>query len=420
MKRSITHHPWKKTVVFVSSFLLWITPATSMAVNPEKAIHDLGYAVQTASHESDNPIQDASDGNQTQTNLDMVNQTKESLDHLTPGQGGVNLWPTGQGNPEYDSYTDGEQIPVEFSSSRINPDTGKPFVMTGTLFGPPGVHHLNPKAKPVYPGIVFTPGFSASKELYYWISEAYAKAGYIVLVFDVVGQGHSQGTQQDTNAPQDLKDAVNYFFSTDNPFYAWFDPDRFGLSGHSMGAMASCTLADQNHPLFDRRVKAVVALSGNTSIHNVVPVEAQTADFDGSVFSPQFLGVGALSFSPGYSAYHNFKSAYDTLHPDKEIVVIEGGNHDAFTNVSGVYAPAWFKQVSARYAVAWFNRYLKNDVSKENDAQLFQPDPHLSKAFPSYYNLGNGEVQMTEPTAYSLGMGPQETVDYAQTNWVND
>ncbi len=168
-----------------------------------------------------------------------------------------------------------------------------------------------PAAKP---GIVITTGSVQAPETLYWgFAAALAKRGYVVLTYDVQGQGRSdtfgEGADSQEGFPSQAgqpfydgtEDALDFFLSTPeslyadamqsscgnanggaatshrakqirregetnpltgvrsaepyNPFWDYVDPDRIGIAGHSLGAGAVSYIGQR-----DPRVKAIAAL----------------------------------------------------------------------------------------------------------------------------------------------------------------
>ncbi|MFL5896258.1 MAG: hypothetical protein ACJ76Z_14245 [Thermoleophilaceae bacterium] len=153
---------------------------------------------------------------------------------------------------------------------------------------------------PKRPGIVITNGsVQANEQLYWFVAQALAKAGYVVMTWDPQGQGQSdtrgEAPDQDEGYPAQTdgrpffdgtEDALNFFFSTAehpyvpetscssgtshapkqarrvkagldaayNPFWQLFDGEHVGLAGHSYGA-AGVSFIGQ----WDPRVDAIVA-----------------------------------------------------------------------------------------------------------------------------------------------------------------
>jgi hypothetical protein len=188
-----------------------------------------------------------------------------------------------------------------------------------------------------FPGVVITTGsVQGSEQMYWWLAEDLAERGYVVLTYDVQGQGTSetlphQGkiadlpycdltappspgeqtpcpglpAQQTSNFVYGTEDAMSFFLSTParhypnpgagsapvdpyNPQWRSFDrsPDphpvtpgrttRLALVGHSLGALAVSYVQG-----VDRRVEAVVALD-----------KLSTSTAVGG--SPQFTAQGPL------------------------------------------------------------------------------------------------------------------------------
>jgi dienelactone hydrolase len=150
-----------------------------------------------------------------------------------------------------------------------------------------------------FPGVVITPGsVQGSERMYWWLAEDLAERGYVVLVYDVQGQGTSetfphQGpvndlpfcnpfapkgdleefgcpgvpSQQASNFIHGTREAITFLRSRTNPFRGVLDrsPDRRSVTpgrrvrvaiiGHSLGAFAVSYVQG-----VDRRVEAAVAL----------------------------------------------------------------------------------------------------------------------------------------------------------------
>jgi hypothetical protein len=185
----------------------------------------------------------------------------------------------------------------------FSPLPGRPDPYTGeALKGP-------------FPGVVLTPGsVQGSERMYWWLAEDLAERGYVVLVYDVQGEGTSETLphttsnalpfcnpfapkeelellpcpgvpfQQGANYVVGTEDATDFFFSTPgepyanpgsagakvdafNPLWDSFDRSkdpktvtegrdrRFAIIGHSAGAGAVSAVQGT-----DTRVSAVVAL----------------------------------------------------------------------------------------------------------------------------------------------------------------
>src|SRR3954453_23997203 len=193
-------------------------------------------------------------------------------------------------------------------------------LIRGDVFAPlPGARdpYTGKRLKGPYPGVVITTGsVQGSERMYWWLAEDLAERGYVVLTYDVQGQGTSETlthqndqvnalpfcnpfakpadgeqlgcpgvpAQQDSNFVFGTQDALSFFLATPdapyrnpnggdtpvnafNPLWKLFDrsPDtrtvtpgrttRVAIIGHSLGASAVSQLQGT-----DPRVETVVAL----------------------------------------------------------------------------------------------------------------------------------------------------------------
>lgn len=236
------------------------------------------------------------------------------------------------GNPYRADWvgTRGQMTPVSFTN-RYG------ALVQGDVFAPlPGARdpYTGEVLEGPFPGVVITTGsVQGSERMYWWLAQDLAERGYVVLTYDVQGQGRSetfphQGdpadlpycdlaaapqageetacpgvpSQQTANFVNGTEDAIDFFLSTPsapyanpsagsadvdgfNPLWEQFDrsPDtgtatpgrttRLALVGHSLGAIAVSYVQG-----IDERVQAVVALDKLTteaSIRGAEPFEAQ-------------------------------------------------------------------------------------------------------------------------------------------------
>jgi dienelactone hydrolase len=231
---------------------------------------------------------------------------------LTPG----NVFPGWNGgNPLRRGWSGrrGLRVPVSYTN-RYG------ALIRGSVFAPlPGARdpYTGAKLEGPFPGIVITTGsVQGSERMYHWLAEDLAERGYVVLTYDVQGQGTSETlphqnaqvnalpfcnpfappldgeafgcpgvpAQQDANFITGTQDALSFFLSTPdkpyanpnggdvpvnafNPLWERFDrsPDtrtrtpgrttRVAIVGHSLGASAVSYVQG-----VDDRVAAVVAL----------------------------------------------------------------------------------------------------------------------------------------------------------------
>lgn len=269
------------------------------------------------------------------------------------------------------------------------------------------------------PGVVITTGsIQGTEHMYWWAARTLARAGYVVMTWDVQGQGESESTghafgdvtpnttgvpsQANSNFYEGTIDALRFFFSTPdreyrpvgigedqaaaakstadannehldwvNPAYGVLDTTRLGIAGHSLGAGAVTAVqqcsdeADlwQTVPLCAGQsfpIRAVVGWdslgSGNT-ITPVVPGMNQQAD--GYFLNPQPT-YSAPDKTSHLGAHDKWKDAgLDTFS-----VTIRGGTHIEWTEIPWILpATAYGTQLADYYTLAWFDRYVMGDVS---------------------------------------------------------
>ncbi|MBI5105356.1 MAG: alpha/beta hydrolase [Solirubrobacterales bacterium] len=234
-------------------------------------------------------------------------------------------------------------------------------LIRGHVFAPlPGATdpYTKKRLKPPYPGVVITTGsVQGSERMYFWLAQDLAERGYVVLTYDVQGQGTSETfphendqvnalpfcnpfaepqdeeqygcpgvpAQQESNFTKGTEDALTFLLSTKsrpypnkggedagvnayNPLYALLDrrtdsrtatpgrTTRVAIIGHSLGAFAVSKVQGR-----DKRVQAVVALDklqgdGTTP---KVPALAVQSEY-GFTVNPYILNNGSsLTPTPG-------------------------------------------------------------------------------------------------------------------------
>jgi dienelactone hydrolase len=265
-----------------------------------------------------------------------------------------------------------------------------------------------------FPGVVLTEGsVQGSEGMYAWLAEDLAERGYVVLTYDVQGQGTSetlphQGplplcdpvatpedgemtgcpgvpSQQLSNFVVGTEDALDFFTSRQNPFRRSFDGSadphpatpgrttRIAIIGHSMGAAAVSKVQGT-----DTRVAAVVALdkltgpssdgpldgSGNRP---VVPALAVQSEY-GFTVSPWLLSGGS-SLNPepspdGPDPMRERASGYDAWRAagvDSMLVVPRASTHLEYTDIPLVLPASRYGQdLTSVYVQRWLDRYLKH------------------------------------------------------------
>ncbi len=277
---------------------------------------------------------------------------------------------------------------------------------------------------PKRPAIVLTSGsVQAPEELYWFAAQSLAKAGYVVLTWDVQGQGYSDtggegddfsdGVPSQSGRPfyDGTEDALDFLLSTPtglyvprksctsgtshaakqerrvkaglnsayNPLYGLIDPTRIGLIGQSLGAGAVSYIGQ-----IDPRVDAIVGMD-NLSSPAAQNLGSGIACASGA--GPRPAQPPVTKPGLGISNDYGLTPQPNTAEPDPDgkttgskslsgkgvdsmEVVIRGGTHyeGAFIPNMAFGGTLRGNDLEAWYLVAWFDKYVKGDPTA--DARL--------------------------------------------------
>ncbi|WP_320838437.1 thrombospondin type 3 repeat-containing protein [Zhongshania sp.] len=297
--------------------------------------------------------------------------------------------------------------------------------LVGRVFRPP-VNVPGP-----YPSIVITTGsIQGYQEMYNWAGEGLAEAGYLVLMYDVQGQGRSETLphspdgnyacdsngcdgvpfQQAYNFLQGARDAHRWLLSSENslyiedtgnsagsnlfnPFAADVDRSRIGHAGHSLGAMAISVVGqelacDPATPRSQRDgcISAIVGWDSLSSVSDTdtLPIKAPGLSLTAEYF---FNPTPANPDSPPnpetkLGAYKQMVAS----NVDSMRIGLRSSTHLEWTYVPLILpASRYGERVSMYYTQAWFDRYVRDDLSAVDrlKAQQFDNSADLS-------NIGAG------------------------------
>ncbi|HEU5037955.1 MAG TPA: alpha/beta hydrolase [Nocardioides sp.] len=308
-------------------------------------------------------------------------------------------------------------------------------LLRGTVYKPlAGAHdpYTGARLTPPYPGVVITEGsVQGSEGMYAWLAEDLAERGYVVLTYDVQGQGTSETlphqdspaatdalpfcnpfaapadgemsgcpgvpSQQLSNFVVGTEDALDFFTSRRNPFRRDLDlspdPDpftpgrttRIAIIGHSMGAAAVSKVQGT-----DDRVATVVALDKLTGPDSAgaldgagnvptVPALAVQSEY-GFTVNPWFL-AGGSSLTPaaspdGPDPHRERATGYDAWRRagvDSMLVVPRASTHLEYTDIPLVLPASRYGQdLTSVYVQRWLGRYLKHQPARPLLAQRFR------------------------------------------------
>jgi hypothetical protein len=336
---------------------------------------------------------------------------------ITPG----NVFPGWNGgNPLRRGWSGrrGQRMPIAYTN-RYG------ALIRGSVFAPlPGARdpYTGRRLRRPYPGVVITTGsIQGSERMYWWLAEDLAERGYLVMTYDVQGQGTSETlphendqvnavpfcnpfaepapgedfgcpgvpAQQDSNFVFGTQDALSFFLSTPrrryrgefNPLWRLFDRSRdrrtvtpgrtrrVALVGHSLGASAVSRVQAE-----DRRVQTVVALDKlNGGFKPVVPALAVQSEYGFNV-QPYWMQHGSsVQGRPGPPTQapdprREQKTGFDGWRGagvDSMLVVPRASTHLEFTDIALVLPASRYGQaLTSVYVQRWLGRYMKHRRSR--------------------------------------------------------
>ena len=270
------------------------------------------------------------------------------------------------------------------------------------------------------PAVVIVVGDLASEEIYWYLAQAIARSGYVVMTFDPQGHGASDtygagddrdrhvATQQtagggaseaaaDEDAVEQTRDALQFLLSSSrrrylpvhtpghtnrdspgrikqrdlarsrdvsrsDPLRRLLNPRKLGIAGHSRGADVASILGAR-----DRKVDAIVAFD------NLMATTSPDENGNTKPLAPRVpaLGMSADYYEapqpytadpPPYDKDKGF-TAYRRAGQDAMEVIIRGGTHYEWSYAPGLPATLRGIDMATWYAQAWFDRYLKHKRS---------------------------------------------------------
>jgi len=264
------------------------------------------------------------------------------------------------------------------------------------------------------PAVVITTGSVQAPETLYWpLAATLAKHGYVVLTYDVQGQGRSDTFgeapdanenfpfQQASNFVDGTEDALDFLLSkpaapyeprrscttgtshapkqerrvdaglnaAHNPFWRLVDRKRVAIAGHSLGARAVSYVGQKS-----RRVDAIAAFDNLAT--PTKPSECASAPgsrADAAITKPALgisndYGIVQTPFlaDPNPEEKLTAFKAYREARVDAMQMTIRGGSHEESAFIPGRVAPVPLGSATLRgqdliawYTTAWFDKYVK-------------------------------------------------------------
>jgi hypothetical protein len=273
------------------------------------------------------------------------------------------------------------------------------------------------------PGVVFNNGAGYPASSFYAYGMSFVRDGMIVLHYDQAGQGDSEGEmfgggsagvcpQGWVNFCLDAQDAMRWFagqsiepivaaparnpaYAPDgenkpNPLLSRLDTSRVGIAGQSAGSVATTVYTrylDEGKGTDGRplpAVRAAVGLSGFGPASAVVPIQAQSADYDIPGVTADNGGANVTDGPTGTHAWYENLRKSGKGDGALEEILIESGSHGDTSNVTHVPHAVWALSVSTGYAADWMNCFVQGQA--DACASAYQPREHLSRIYASEYD----------------------------------
>jgi dienelactone hydrolase len=239
------------------------------------------------------------------------------------------------------------------------------------------------------PTVVITTGsIQGFEEMYLWAAHGLAEAGYLVMTYDVQGQGQSdtfgehpdgslwcapQGLvvtddpddpcpgvpfQQRANFVEGTEDALAWLVSAANPLRDLVDVRRLGLAGHSLGASAVTEVGNREVPVPavpDLPIRAVVGwddASLPASLDPRVPTMGQAAE---SFFTPTPFPTPPDPDAKLATHRRFVEAGVPSAH-----LTLRSSTHLEWTYIPYLLpASSVGERVAMHHTLAWFDRWLK-------------------------------------------------------------
>jgi dienelactone hydrolase len=313
-----------------------------------------------------------------------------------------------------------------------------------------------------FPAIVFNDGLASIQQHYYYLAERLVASGYIVVTYDPIGQGRSEGSITDLLAlniprkPQcsltgsciDVQDMMRWFTGSSivriqdnghrfaprqdparnvpNPVLPIVDTSSIGMAGHSMGAIATLSYAQNlgaGTSVDGRalpRIQAALPFSGAHPTRAVVPIEFVTSDYDGSptTILPGVFGVNLGGRGEGIG-YRLIKQTYDAVRRTHDpapvaLSVLEGGVHIDFADEPPLFRTTWSLGMAGSIALDWFDCWVKGSAAA--CTRTHEPQEHLSKVFATEMDADGPAGPdpsrcIVVPTEAALSQQPKDFVE---------
>jgi hypothetical protein len=308
-------------------------------------------------------------------------------------------------------------------------EEGRGHQQTLTIDATDGAH-LNarlywPNGPGPFPGVLMIPGLQAYNEVYDWVGEGLAEAGYMVLIPDPQGQGSSENLPHNpdgsiacgasasgcsgppvydpasdetqlaavtsgldflVSTPSDLDldgDGGNPHAANaqgtllDNPEWQLLNRHEIGVAGHSNGAIAITSAGQQDvagtgdgSGAITYPIKAVVSMDNlGEMVGSGVHIHVPTLYFEVDYAFPSILEPQDPNSPPNPQQYiDDTFSQTVAAGVDSMLIVPRASTHYEFDYEpfpASLQASRYGERVAFYYTLAWFDKYLRNNLVRD-------------------------------------------------------
>jgi dienelactone hydrolase len=224
---------------------------------------------------------------------------------------------------------------------------------TGGRFGGGTIYFPTDTSQGTFGAIAIAPGFTERQSVISWLGPRLASQGFVIFTIDT----NSTGDPPSSRATQ-LLAALDYLTQTSSA-RAEVDPNRLGVSGHSMGGGGTLE-ASVSRP----SLKAAIPMA---------PWDSNVKNFSSDTVPTLIVAAQNDNIAPVKQHALVFYNSIPTTQP-KMYLELAGASHTA-TNKANT--------TQAQYEIPWLKRFVDNDTRY---TQFLCPTPSTSSTISSINN----------------------------------
>lgn len=349
--------------------------ATALALVPVACAADTDDGAAPAASTTEAPATDAG-GDAPETTADTTDAEPDTTEPEAPPTAAPNTYAVGSLD---ETVVDTSRVTAAQGGEPELPERTLPVLVlypaTGAADGGGETPDAPPEPGP-WPLVVFSHGLGGAGPNYAATLRVWASAGYVVVAPSYpLSNTNAPGGPSPSDIPEQTADvaylidwAIDQSDTTDGPLAGMVDPERVGISGHSLGGFTSLG-AGYNPCCRDERIRAVAEWAGA-----YVP-ELGPDGGDAVADGPPLLIVHGDA--DGTVPYDRALAVRDAVSSTAALVTLVGGQHIP-PFVQGLGEPQ--SAVVTLTTLAFFDQHLKGDPegAKRLQAAVDEAGPELA------------------------------------------